>query len=452
MAAVTSGWEAGRAVQTVALDADGKRWFGSGYVVASDLVLTAEHVLHGGGAVAVRFVDAPGRVREVACEAVFADGRADVAVLRLVGAEPSVAAVRFGYAAGPVGCDAVGFPRFKLNDDHRAAGPEVAGLEPAGAGQSEQRRRRYRDSHHAAGICHPDSNRYAGTLEWTVAAPEHDPDPGCSPWEGMSGAAVFADGLLIAVVNEHHRREGLGRLTASRVGRWYDLLDPERLAELAALIGLPGRREDLNAALSTAGPGTHEGGPTAETDPASGHLRRSLFLAGSGIGSKLIMAPLFGSPFDPARLLGEFVESLLAIGLRDDEVEPLRSVAHGFSRATSRSQAQAFLAPYQAAMANVETIVRQRCVQSRLTWFTFGKLLFQVAYQGTYAGTTPGGDVDLSDHRDALFHLSESLEVPNSLRDEIQKFARMPNDPEMSGRLIEEARRLSRIVSTLLNP
>jgi hypothetical protein len=225
------GWDANRAVQAVAIDAAGKRWFGSGYLVSAELVLTAQHILRGTTSVIVRIFDAPGQVRDVLADAVFADARADVAVLRLRQPERHVAAVLFGYPVGPSSFDAVGFPRFKLNDDHRAARQHV----PSGQG----RRGRYRDSHHASGLCHPDANRYAGTLELTLAAPGPDPDGGRSPWEGMSGAAVFAEDCLIAVVNEHHVREGLSRLTASRVQRWYELLDPARISTLCSLIGLP---------------------------------------------------------------------------------------------------------------------------------------------------------------------------------------------------------------------
>ena len=240
---VTGGWDARRAVQTVAVDGAGARWFGSGYLVADDVVLTAAHVLHGARSAAVRFVDGPGSVREVSCDAVFSDARADVAVLRLCRAEPLVASVVFGYPSGPVACDAVGFPRFKLNDDHRAAGPG-----PGDAGGW------YRDSHHAAGTCRPDSNGYAGTLELEVPAPGPDADASHSPWEGMSGAAVFAAGRLIAVVNEHHPRAGLGWLTASRAQRWFELLDRARIAELRELIGLPDAADLLDAVGSAVSP------------------------------------------------------------------------------------------------------------------------------------------------------------------------------------------------------
>jgi len=228
---VAAGLEAVRAVQIVADDQASVRFFGSGYLVTSDLVLTAAHVLHGTAKVSVRFVDGPGQVREVGAQVVFSSTAADLAVLRLLTLEPQVPPVAFGHLAGPTACEVLGFPRFSLNDDHRAA-RVVAGLDPDG-------RWLYRDPEHVRGSCAPASNRYAGKLALTVPVPGRDPDPGSSPWEGLSGAAVFADGLLIGLVAEHHRSEGLGRLTVTAVRQWPHLLDPRSWQQLQDLLGVP---------------------------------------------------------------------------------------------------------------------------------------------------------------------------------------------------------------------
>ncbi|WP_189742600.1 hypothetical protein [Streptomyces nojiriensis] len=196
-------------------------------------------------------------------------------------------------------------------------------------------------------------------------------------------------------------------------------------------------------------PGPSPSLPT-QASRAEGLARRDLFAAGSGVGSKIIMAPLFGSPFDPAHLLTEFIESLLAVGLDEEDVAPFREVVDGFVRATCWDEAVALLTAYNAAMWNVDTLVRGHCTAGRLTWFTLGQLLFQVAYQGTYAHASPGGDSGLSDQRDMLFHFADGVELPATLRSELQRFARMPAATAMDGHLVDEARRLARVVHNLL--
>lgn len=216
-------------------DGPGRR--GSGYRVGYRWVLTAAHVVHD--------VD-PGRTR-VRFEADRADewitpvrvalvlDKADVALLEITDPVPE------GVHAAPVEPPAygavpdsdvvlpfttVGYPRFKLR------------LDPAANVY-------YRDSCHAGGMISVLSNRSEGTLELAVPPPDSDPDPLRSPWEGMSGAAVWHDGALIGLVSSHHRADGLGRLAAVRVDRWYELLTGAELAQLHRLAGLPAIPADL---------------------------------------------------------------------------------------------------------------------------------------------------------------------------------------------------------------
>ena len=64
------------------------------------------------------------------------------------------------------------------------------------------------------------ANRREGSLEIRVAPPEHDPGPTVSPWEGMSGAAVFCNGQIIGVISKLIDRMAWGGLTASRADTW----------------------------------------------------------------------------------------------------------------------------------------------------------------------------------------------------------------------------------------
>jgi len=162
---------------------------------------------------------------------VWSDMSIDTAVLAInrEGDEDEPEPVGFGRVSerdAVLTCSAMGFPRFKLRDD---LGPPLEG------GQVSQ----YRDSHHAVGTIAVLSNRREGTLEVSVSPPERDSDPQVSPWEGMSGAAVWSAGRIIGLIAEHHRSDGLGRLAATRVDRWYESLTPDQIGELHTLVGLP---------------------------------------------------------------------------------------------------------------------------------------------------------------------------------------------------------------------
>jgi len=214
---------------------------GSGYLVRDGCVLTAAHVLRGDVlSVKLRFNPDQHDEWTATAEVAWSDPGIDVAVLRIVespAARPSparaVTAVQFGMIAQlDVRCDAVGFPWFMLRDD--SAHPAAGGL-PS----------QYREYLHAYGPASRFSGSRDGTLSFSVSPPAPHPDPNRSPWEGMSGAAVFSGDCLVGVIRAHHLKEGLGTLTASRVAHWYGQLPAERLAGLAALIGLPAESAGL---------------------------------------------------------------------------------------------------------------------------------------------------------------------------------------------------------------
>ena len=215
-------------------DRPGRR--GSGYRLTAAVVLTAAHVVRNAASVRVRF-DADTADEWVAeVTNVWTEPAGDVALLTI---QPPAAAelppVRFGRVGdrdAMVRFSALGFPLFKLRDD-----------EPGPAGEDFPSQ--YRDSMHAVGMAAALSNRKEGTLELTVPPPERDPDPKRSPWEGMSGAAVFAAGRIVGLVSRHYRTDGLNRLTAVRVDRWYNQLSPAALSDLQARVGLPARAADL---------------------------------------------------------------------------------------------------------------------------------------------------------------------------------------------------------------
>jgi hypothetical protein len=176
---------------------------GSGYRVASGVVLTAAHVVADAdtGDVRLRFdADTRGEWTTPALD-IVADPASDLAAVLIdaPGTVPASSFGRIGDHPDMLAVQAVGFPRFKLKD---YADPWDGA---------------YRDSHQAVGRVAPLSNLRSGSLEVTIGSPEYDADRHASPWEGMSGAALWAGHLIVGVVTDHHRPDGLGRLAAARI-------------------------------------------------------------------------------------------------------------------------------------------------------------------------------------------------------------------------------------------
>ncbi|GAA3759565.1 hypothetical protein GCM10022225_51290 [Plantactinospora mayteni] len=207
--------------------AGGRR--GSGYRISDTEVLTAAHVVGGGSRILVRFdADTDHEwTREAAV--VLTAGGDDVAILRI---DAGGGIRRSEFAGIPaadamVSCSTVGFPRWKIRDD---ASRRLLDGSPS----------QYRDTCHLTATVALLANRREATLELAIATPPApDPDPGRSPWEGMSGAAVFHDGRIVGIVTRHHRGDGLGRLAAGRADGWTDpqlrgLMGPLTQAVLSA--------------------------------------------------------------------------------------------------------------------------------------------------------------------------------------------------------------------------
>jgi Trypsin-like peptidase domain len=238
-------WRVAQVVVDRGLGDEGSR--GSGYLVAPGLVLTAAHVVAGARMVRVRLdVGQPAEV-EVPAEGWWADPAGSIGTDLAVVMIPAAASAgrdvgwarfgRIGDGTAVLAVQAFGFPRFKLR---------------ASPGGSEV----FRDLEQVTGHAPIAANRRQGTLAVYLddpppAAPEHG-DP--SPWAGMSGAAVWADGRIVAVVAEHHPGEGTGRLTARRIDRAYGQLPEADLGRLVCWLGLPSALGGL-ADVVPAGPG-----------------------------------------------------------------------------------------------------------------------------------------------------------------------------------------------------
>jgi hypothetical protein len=241
---VTESWRVAQIVVGHGAGAGSCR--GSGYLVAPGVVLTAAHVLCGASAVHVRLdVGRPLEI-DVPADTWWANADTDLAVVVIpdgVTAGRQVEVAQFGRAGDStavLSVQALGFPRFKLRSSAAGAG------EPAV----------FRDLDQVTGHTPVAANRRQGTLAVYLddPAPATEGPAAPSPWEGMSGAAVWADGRIIGVVAEHHPSEGTGRLTAQRIDRVYGLLPESDLHQLATWLGLPPGSEELpNAVLAGTG-------------------------------------------------------------------------------------------------------------------------------------------------------------------------------------------------------
>lgn len=174
---------------------------GSGYRVTTDVVLTAGHVVAGHRAIHVRFPHDP--ERKVPARLLWESGR--IAALH-VDLDDEVEPARYGFVerrpGGRTPCEAVGFPLFKFRESRR-------------------------DSHHLVGSINHLSNLYTQTLDIVADdAPKDWQEAEDTPWEGMSGAAVFVRDRLVGVVDLSYPLEGPGHLTA--VPAVWDLTPEQR--------------------------------------------------------------------------------------------------------------------------------------------------------------------------------------------------------------------------------
>ncbi|MCW6006436.1 hypothetical protein K1W54_17910 [Micromonospora sp. CPCC 205371] len=166
-------------------------------------MLTAAHATADAVLLRLRFDAGRSTERTVEAAVLWRCADHDLAILIFEPApDDQVASVRYGRMSdrhAVIGVHAAGFPRWK------------ARTRPDG--------RQFRDLHVADGTLAVLSNRRSGSLEVTVAPPREDPDPDVSPWQAMSGAALWAGNRVIGLIVEHHRAEGLNRLTACRIDR-----------------------------------------------------------------------------------------------------------------------------------------------------------------------------------------------------------------------------------------
>jgi tetratricopeptide (TPR) repeat protein len=220
--------------------------FGTGYLIAPGLLLTAAHVVMTEPPAAVT-VRVPGR-EPVDGEVVWSqrDERIDAALVRVTpahGTATGSAITRFGMflSAEPnQQIEAIGFPR-------------------------QQKFESVRDQEQFAGLLNPMTGAVSGHYELTSVTPLPGAAPGDArtPWAGMSGAAVFSRGLLVGVLRSDRRAQFGARLTATPVSTlladgtfrgivrestgWEPVCEP---VELAGVLDSPYPNRDIRSVTS----------------------------------------------------------------------------------------------------------------------------------------------------------------------------------------------------------
>ncbi len=173
---------------------------GSGFLLTSRLVLTSAHLFDGAEGVRVAVPGGTGVQRgrllwrryDEICDAALVEAAGDLV------ADPAkcrIADITWGRVAGLSvweNCEAIGYPRISLREGKRPDTEQIVGtLKP---GSSLLRGRYVLDSAHSP--------------------PPHTDGSSASPWQGMSGAALFAGAYLIGVVCGDPVRWGHARVEA----------------------------------------------------------------------------------------------------------------------------------------------------------------------------------------------------------------------------------------------
>jgi hypothetical protein len=225
----TPGPEIARVVQLAVDHRDGPVR-GSGYLLGPSTVLTAAHAVRDASAVTVISAQArPGWTAEADPQPLLV--QSDIALLRLrtpvpVLPLPAGAYGRIGLEGRPVSGRAIGFPRLQRRRDRTVYGTDEL----------------FRDSYTIDGRIERTDNVRAGTLHIKLSETVHA--DGESPWAGISGAALFAGGLLVGVINQDPQ-SGVDALEAVRIADFIALCTPEERLRLNRLSGMPSAAEAL---------------------------------------------------------------------------------------------------------------------------------------------------------------------------------------------------------------
>ncbi|MEU5099558.1 helix-turn-helix domain-containing protein [Streptomyces sp. NPDC020996] len=210
----------------------------------------------------------------------------------------------------------------------------------------------------------------------------------------------------------------------------------ETVTLLAEALGLdPGRLLALRAIALGQAPAPV--GPRIPGQPGDRLL--ALFQAGSAIGIAVTLQTTEAGRFE------EFLGALRVIGLEKSETAPLREIRTRLEQADEPDPT--ILPLLSHVLDEVIDLVNERTPRAEFRWFELGKLLQGIAF---YAAAAWPSAPNVEGARTELFYLSDTVHMPEELRNEVKGYCRTKLPTAARMEMFEEAERLSRAFHAIL--
>ncbi|MEU9040811.1 MULTISPECIES: hypothetical protein [unclassified Kitasatospora] len=165
------------------------------------------------------------------------------------------------------------------------------------------------------------------------------------------------------------------------------------------------------------------GGGLLPPAPADRGRRHLYFKIGSSAGIKFDMIPPVAQSH-PSGALSEFLAALERIGIPQDRIDAIRARADDVAVAPAGEVFVAAVFAFAAAVDDVTDGLRERSVGDEFDWFVLADLIARVFLIGR-ARWPDDPTSETGSMRAGLYALAERLDVPASVRKEIQEFATM---------------------------
>jgi hypothetical protein len=174
------------------------------------------------------------------------------------------------------------------------------------------------------------------------------------------------------------------------------------------------------------------------------------FLAGCGVGNNIALLPLPPRPDNSVGELDEFLESLKKIGVQDKSIiDPLLEVRNKFvgpaATDINDEEARLLIGQFFAAISALPDVIQDKSSTEGYQWFKFGQLIYVIS---TLA-VVDSEDKSIVTSIMALESLTERMNLPQSLSQEIAKFIRTAKSRKSKNQVFESANRMALAVYSM---